>query len=516
MSIIEAGRQTRVGESVNWKSSAPGSKKEAPPAQDDSYISSQPEDPGLLPHKSFGGASTKVEPRVSAGYSQSSITRYKPVSSRELDGYMIPANEGSIAHICLTHSPYDEDEHLEAMKALMKGMPNARFTILTHHAVDTESLKEKVKSWADEGIIKNPDRVNVVNSEQTLSIWAQDSTLVIGDNVVRQDRKWWPGFGDMMVPEKLAELNPELKYRQTEGIFIDGGNQLATRDTLFVGSDAIAFMVNTMKKCPEKYDKIATELKISDPWKMENKDFAKLIIDKSFPHQKVVIVGHQGKQPAFHIDMVMTPLGKRDPETGKKVMVVGDPSMAINLLRDLKEHNPSQYRRYGIMLRQKLGTMNLLLKLMDKLGWSPGNPLDKLMDRLSADERRQEGLDAMAKGFQRDGYRVERVPYLGDSSLDNVPWITYNNVVIDGDNVFMPSFGIPELDNAGGAAYKKFGYSPVPLDMTTISSGKGAINCITKVIERRYEDDPRVTQQEHSPRVPLRAHNCTPKTRKRA
>jgi hypothetical protein len=206
---------------------------------------------------------------------------------------------------------------------------------------------------------------------------------------------------------------------------------------------------------------------------MQPEDLAKLMMDKAFPHQKMTIVGYQGRQPAFHIDMAITPLGKPDPETGKPVMLVGDPSMAIGILEDIKTESPGKYERYE-------------KEVASKTGGYPQNPLDYMVENLKDDTSLQENFDALAKGFEKEGYKVDRVPYLGSSQLRGAPWITYNNAVIDGDNVFIPNFAIPELDDVGNGTYKKYGYNPQPIDMTAISSLQGAINCITKVVEREY------------------------------
>ena len=397
------------------------------------------------------------------------------VSSLDMDGYMIPANEGHISHMCLTYGLYHnvKENYLEAIKTFVSKMPSAKFTVLTTNESDREELKSYIEKLAKEQIITNPERVNIVNSEENLSIWAQDSALVVGNRVIEQDRIGFPGAGDKTVAEQVAKANRGVKYDKMEGIYIDGGNQLATDDKLFVGADAIAFMVNNMKSYPKKYNKIISELKIEGADKISKEELAKLMLDRTFPHQKVIIVGYQGEQPAFHIDMAMTPLGKPDPETGKAVITVGDPSMATGILTDIKKNNPEKYAKYEEEIKKKISR-------------APGHPLDHLMNTVNRDSGLQTKFDAIARGFEEAGYKIERVPYLGSTSTRGVPWITYNNSVIDGDNIFIPNFGIPELDEPSNNLYKKYGYTPVPLDMTAISSLQGAINCITKVIERQY------------------------------
>jgi hypothetical protein len=398
-----------------------------------------------------------------------------PHSSLELDGHLIPANTGKIKHMCLTSGNLGgiKENYINAFKTFVTKMPQAKFTVLTSTRTDQRELQDLVSGWKEEGILKNPERINVVDSGYNYSIWAQDSALVVGNKLVEQDRKWFPGGGDSMTAQEIARVNPEIDYKRLEGIFIDGGNHLATQDKVFVGTDAIAFASSDMKKYPAKYEKITADMGIKTDETMQPEDLAKLMMDKAFPHQKMTIVGYQGRQPAFHIDMAITPLGKPDPETGKPVMLVGDPSMAIGILEDIKTESPGKYERYE-------------KEVASKTGGYPQNPLDYMVENLKDDTSLQENFDALAKGFEKEGYKVDRVPYLGSSQLRGAPWITYNNAVIDGDNVFIPNFAIPELDDVGNGTYKKYGYNPQPIDMTAISSLQGAINCITKVVEREY------------------------------
>jgi len=51
---------------------------------------------------------------------------------------------------------------------------------------------------------------------------------------VEQDRIGYPGYDDMKVAGELARVNPELEYKKVEGVYIDGGNQLADRKNIFV------------------------------------------------------------------------------------------------------------------------------------------------------------------------------------------------------------------------------------------------------------------------------------------
>ncbi len=412
-----------------------------------------------------GKNQTETEGREKSGELKTSLA---------MDGYMIPQNEGRIKHMCFTFGNMGQEKpaYLNAMKTFISSMDDAKFTILTSDEQGRREVKDEIMKWCNDGTISSPERITVISTGANLSIWAQDSTLVQGSKIMEQDRMDFPQQGDWKVASSLAGVNPELTYERVKGRFIDGGNQLPTMDNIYIGSDAITFMMKDMKNYPQKYNTIKGDLHI-DAKDVSHEELCKLMLDRTFPKQKVVIIGNNEGQPAFHIDMAMTPLGKIDPETGKKVVTVGDPSMAIKILKDIKEREPFKYERYE-------------RNIENTVTWGPLKPLDNLLYTMDGDRELQEKFDSLAADLEKDGFKVERLPYLGTTKLKYVPWITYNNAVIDGDNIFIPNFGIDELDTAGNSVYEKYGYNTIPVDMNAVSSFRGALNCITKVIEREY------------------------------
>jgi len=409
-----------------------------------------------------------------------SLENIKKVKSLEMEGFMIPASEGKISHICLTYPLSGQGPTAQNFRSAFKTFlthMDARFTVLTSSEKGREELQSVVDDMAKAGTLADPGRVRITDTGKHLSLWVQDSTLVVGNKVLEQEREQVPDEGDKEVPARLAGLNPELEYEKMEGIFIDGGNQLATEDRLFVGRDAIDFMVKDMKKYPSKYNKIENELGIEGAEKLSEEELSEMMIGRTFPHQKLVVIGEKGQQPAFHIDMAMTPLGKRDSETGKEVITIGDPYMAVEMLEEIKKKDPEKYREY------EKNFINRVATCMEN------NPID-VMNNFIMEEIFLAGFkakfDKVAEKLEGEGYKIERLPYLGSEALSNLPWITYNNCLIDGDNIFIPSYDIPELDGFAQEVYKKYGYNPVPVEMTAISSHRGAINCMTKVLEREY------------------------------
>ncbi|MEQ8192268.1 MAG: hypothetical protein ABRQ39_30160 [Candidatus Eremiobacterota bacterium] len=406
------------------------------------------------------------------------------LSSLNMDNYMIPASEGQIKHLCLTcgislDGPSGES-YKNAFKVFLQNMPSARFTVLTSNEDVKKQVQNLVDTWSCNGVISNPERVNIAATGKKLSIWAQDSTLVVGNKLIEPARNYTPSEGDKAVPGEISRVNKEFQLEQRDGLFIDGGNQLATEDTLFLGSDAVSFMMEDMKKCSARYSSITGNLDIEGTSTMGQEELCKLMLEKTFPCQKIVYIGNtsvQNGQPEAHIDLFMTPLGKVDPETGKQVVIVADPYMACKILMDLKEKDPEKYSKYEESIKSKLSDC------IEK------HPLDT-MTNFMFDEIFMGGFNVkfneVAQTLEKDGYKVERVPYFAHSSFTRLPSITYNNGLIDGDNFFIPAFDIPELDDVAAGVYRKYGYNVIPLEMTAISSHLGAINCMTKVLEREY------------------------------
>jgi len=291
----------------------------------------------------------------------SNSKKRETVKSINMDGYMIPANKGKITHLCLTYgiSGYGpvKENYQKVFKTFLQNMPDARFTVLTSDDKNRKELQSIVDELASSGIKNNPERIKIVNTGQEVSIWAQDSTLVIGNKVIVPEREYIPDEGDKAVARKITRLNPSLKFENIEGLFIDGGNQLATEDKIFLGSDTVNFMMKDMKKYPSKYDRITGELNIKEAEKLSQEELCKLMLTRTFPHQKLVFIGDIGegeKQPEAHIDLFMTPLGKVDPETGKEVITVGDPFLACKILDKLKENDPEKYAKYEEMIKNKI------------------------------------------------------------------------------------------------------------------------------------------------------------------
>lgn len=132
--------------------------------------------------------------------------------------------------------------------------------------------------------------------------------------------------------------------------------------------------------------------------------------------------------PPHHLGMFVTPLGDdavmiADAELGRRLSNVGDYSH----------------------------------------GWLPS--LDKLRDHL-----------------QGIGMRVISLPFA--PTENDRQYITYNNVIIDGRRVFMPTYDVPELDLAAAAAWRSAGYDVHPIPAAHLIPLGGAVHCLANILDR--------------------------------
>ncbi len=156
--------------------------------------------------------------------------------------------------------------------------------------------------------------------------------------------------------------------------------------------------------------------------------------------------GH-GAVPWPHIDMYVTPIGDQ-------VLIVGSPSLAMELLDSCEDSRIPKGMRG---------------------------------DRQVPDARK---FDAVARRLERLGYRIIRLPAL---TKGNSWMVTYNNVLIDDQGqtrtVYMPTYGIPALDEAAREVYESLGFRVCPIDASRISRLGGAIRCMANVTLRRSPGD---------------------------
>ncbi|MBI2267318.1 MAG: agmatine deiminase family protein [Armatimonadetes bacterium] len=402
-----------------------------------------------------------------------------PCSTLLMKDLLVPTSTGKIKHILMTYDPSSLNDsavvnsYLSAFRKMAEHLPDARFTIIAGRNHSRVQIENTLKDLLEKGKIKDLSRFNVVMHFGKISIWAQDSVLVQGNTLLQLDRGLEQfGLDDGAVAPIVAGANPEFESKDFPSTSMAGGNTVSSPDYLLIGSDAVLGLAGQLGEYPQESCVILGKFVETVPGESKEGLIAR-VLQTRFPLQKILVIGSPDEagvmvQPSFHIDMAVTLLGK-DSRTGKPVALVGDPSIAVEAIRKTRRENADLYRAVNLDLK----------KTMDP----PDDPLAELEGM--ANPRWRKHFDDVAKALEQEGFLVERIPHLGKKGYAHrLPWITYNNVLIDEKRVFMPVFGFPPLDDSAKALYEKYGYEVIPVDSVGITSGQGALNCITKILER--------------------------------
>jgi N-dimethylarginine dimethylaminohydrolase len=374
-----------------------------------------------------------------------------------------------------------QDGLLRVWDQLFQSMsPETHFTIV---CADNKG-EESVHSLLEKHRIQ-PERVSVVPAEceKGMSIWIRDSMLPVrnpdgSSKLLVQDRTYWPGPEDGKISSILQAAHPEVNAQDHPALRIDGGNVLSNRHHTFVGSDSIRHTRERLQELAQDPNKRA---EIEDFYRQASgqepgpdmwDDLPRLVFENEFQRPVLVVARHR-EQPAFHIDMTMTPISDNK-------FLVGDPGMAIRALRRLSPEERAEVNR----------SMAL------QAGISGGEDLVEKLIKANQSAEKQADYDATAHELEEAGYEIQRVPALmGLRTTWSVPYLTYNNCMMENytndrgesvKKVYLPQYGCAVLDSIAQAAYLANGFDVVPLEMGAISKLEGAIRCSSYAIKRQF------------------------------
>lgn len=274
---------------------------------------------------------------------------------------------------------------------------------------------------------------------------------------------------------------------------IDGGNMVAAGGFLFLGVDAFSSDDDRLSLDPAAFDDLfGGGLK------------------------GVIVGGRAGGQALYHIDMFVTSTDRRDPRTGRPIVVVGDMGLARRMLQSLPVDWLHEYEREWT-LRFKADVAELqargIAQLFEKSPSLFNKPefFDDIAESVHFPYRNvqlmaEEMLDAHARELEEAGFHVVRIPLLilsshtpGDIWYHPSPLLTYNNVLLDEHGaddeecrerrvrVSMPVYGIPELDEYAFRIYRDLlGYDVVPVEgFTWLTMREGSLRCSVQVLGTR-------------------------------
>lgn len=90
----------------------------------------------------------------------------------------------------------------------------------------------------------------------------------------------------------------------------------------------------------------------------------------------------------------------------------------------------------------------------------------------------------VARDLERRGFDTVRIPIV--STPEKFVFLSYNNVLLDRRadrmHVFLPRYGVPELDGAAKEAWERAGAITHAIDAATIYRMGGSIRCLTTPI----------------------------------
>lgn len=330
-----------------------------------------------------------------------------------------PEGVAAIERVLLHFDPDTAEDWLPACRDILRALPpEVLVTIAVHGDAEADQLDAML---ADQ----RSSRLELLTVGVPVTPWARDRLLVVGDGA--QIRTLLPepdSVGESYVGDLDAAV--ALAYRQgwrsaVAGLAFEGGDIVCGRDLAFVGWNTI--VANAPAGARDE-------------------------IVLGFEHllgTRVVVLG-EPEQPHDHLDMILTVL---DGNT----VVLGDPEWGHELLRELE----TRFEQAA---------------LPDFDEWTAAAQRD-----VGA------GYAAIRAELRRQGIDVLRIPILHGEEGGVLTW---NNCLVErraeGRRVYMPSYGIPALDDVAARVFEEAGCRVFPISAARIAANGGTVRCITNVV----------------------------------
>lgn len=396
---------------------------------------------------------------LSASLFQIIIAAYHPAISRTSRGEPAPrlmqenGSAISVVACSLTSARTSSLRNAQVIENIIKTLPSTSQVLLLVN--DPASFKTNHSA-----------RVTFVELPETsrISIWPQDPFLVLrsnGESTLLVPRIFERG-DDSKMPEQLA-AKLDLTLLRSNLIF-EGGNIVCGDQMAIIGNDTILQNVREGENDREKVIR----------------DFEKQLgLD-------VVVVG-QGVQSVGHIDLIVTPIG------GNRV-VVADTFWGAELMMTAIHEHPSQLTKFESQCEQQFFGDANIESLTDASGERINRPtmIGGAYHALRNSFLLAKELNLIADQLREQGFEVTRMPALIPemrTSELNYPVLTYNNVLLETRNsqsiVYLPQYGLPTLDTACAAEWKRLGFSIKAVQgLSTSAIYGGSLRCCTKVLHR--------------------------------
>lgn len=448
-----------------------------------------------------------------------------------------PDDYGRVKHLALQLSNYASgpirSDMLNAYKTLFTEMePDTKFTIVVgsdRDRMDVENIIHKFN-------VPNPDRIQFIKPDGLdLTVWARDQmismyfpegdgskTAITNFNMLHN---WHDD--DEAVPQYIVNNNPSIVLDRERRLVTDGGEVVSNRGETFIGAFSIMATANKLKSLAQKDPEFAKQIKdyaeekmgmkvnLSDlknplPYDIIPKEVTPGFHEQEFMlapnprYQKEEVKRGEVKEGDMWVKVAtdlfekqfgqkITPMGMDDPTTPR---IEGPANDHLDMgLTPLDEHTMA------------IADPSLVRKAFEKMSperrdqvasqfSSISGHVFRGEDLVSATNQRnyphqQEDFDAYAAKLEKEGYRVIRTPYAEPSW--GTPNISFNNCLMerftkeDGTEVkriFLPVYGIDELDKMAISTYEKEGFEVHPMPLAHLAVRKGALRCMSQWLNR--------------------------------
>jgi len=319
-----------------------------------------------------------------------------------------------------------------------------------------------------------PQRISFIDmpTDNPITMWTQDPFLVLKDSAEDPGTtllasKTFERSGDNIMAEHIAGF---ADYPlQVSSLYFEGGNIVSDQDFILIGANTI------------RHNALKLELSPTDVATRFQQELGR----------PVLVVGPY-PQPIAHIDMMITPLG------GGRILLA-DSNAGARIAENALRNDPDSVEAFERYCEEHFFGHPAISEIHGKDGKVLNAPEVRGKTQKAIELSRAIGpvLDGIASSLEHYGYKVERIPLLygGPESLDSptaddkniaaYPMLTYNNVLIAGQDVYLPRYGWPAMDEAARNTWETLGFTPHSIDGLTISAMYGgALRCSVKVLER--------------------------------
>jgi len=338
---------------------------------------------------------------------------------------IVADTQGELSRICVHYDRDFHEQSIETLADLFGALaPTTTVHVVVHRRAEFDVLVDDLQSRGVDGSVD----IEPLVTGFPVTPWAKDRFGTFarrGGAVVAVP----PYRTDVPGPRGNDGRVPELLCHELPGLrceplpfFFEGGDLLADERYVFVTSTLLG---RNQPLDPQRRTALLSQ--ISDATGRE-----------------VVTIGREPADlPDHHVGMYVTPLGDR-------VVAVADPDLGAAITR--------------------------------------GIPRGDALPEISNDRAKIDRFHHVARELESRGFDVVRVPLL----LTSTPrvYVSYNNVLLEqgpaGKRIFMPVYGIPELDTHAAQCFEQLGWRVVPVRVGKLYEHTGSLRCLVGILARTH------------------------------